>query len=136
MTRSAAGARRLRPHHVTIRVPWHDGGSTGGVCSRPLDNTSCLILSRIGVGRRGDVEVRCAGQRLGELGRADRPPLEAKKTVINFVVTCNAFERRFTEFLGRAGDILRFAALGTTERGSSGTPFRVDYLKASGAIGF
>ena len=68
--------------------------------------------------------------------RRDLPPLEAKKTVFNFVATYNAFERRFAEFLDRAGDVLRFAALGTTEQGSSGTSFRVDYLKASGAIGF
>ena len=29
----AAEARRLPSHHVTIRVPLHDGGWTGGVCS-------------------------------------------------------------------------------------------------------
>ena len=70
----SAGTRRLPPHHVTIRVPWHDGGWTGSVCSRPLDNTSCLILPRIGADRRDDVEARCAGQRLDELDRADLPP--------------------------------------------------------------
>ena len=68
--------------------------------------------------------------------RRNLPPLEAKKTVFNFVATYNDFERSFAEFLDRAGDVLRFAALGTTEQGSSGTSFRVDYLKASGAIGF
>ena len=68
--------------------------------------------------------------------RRNLPPLEAKKTVFNFVATYNDFERSFAEFLDCAGDILRFAALGTTEQGSSGTSFRVDYLKASGAIGF
>ena len=52
------------------------------------------------------------------------------------MATYNDFERSFAEFLDRAGDVLRFAALGTTEQGSSGTSFRVDYLKASGAIGF
>ena len=70
----AAGARRLPPHHATIRVPWHDGGWTGIVCARPLDNTSCLILPRIGASRRDDVEARCKGQRLDELDRADLPP--------------------------------------------------------------
>ena len=50
MTSFAAGARRLPSHHVTVRVPWHDGGWTGSVCARPLDNTSCLILPRIGEG--------------------------------------------------------------------------------------
>ena len=74
MTSLAADARRLPLHHVTIRVPWHDGGWTGSVCSRPLDNTSCLILPRIGEGRRDDVESRCRGQRLDELDRADLPP--------------------------------------------------------------
>ena len=68
--------------------------------------------------------------------RRNLPPLEAKKTVFNFVATYNDFERSFAEFLHRASDVLRFAALGTTEQGSSGTSFRVDYLKASGAIGF
>jgi type III restriction enzyme len=33
-------------------------------------------------------------------------------------------------------DVLQFASLGTTEQGESGTQFRVDYLKPSGAIGF
>jgi type III restriction enzyme len=65
------------------------------------------------------------------------PPLVAKKTVFNYVATYNDFERRFAEFLDKkANDVLRFAALGTTEQGESGTQFRVDYLKPSGAIGF
>ena len=68
--------------------------------------------------------------------RRNLPPLEAEKTVFNFVATYNDFERRFAEFLDNAGDVLRFAALGTTEQGASGTSFRVDYLKPSGAIGF
>ena len=46
------------------------------------------------------------------------------------------FERNFAEFLDRAEDVSRFAALGTTEQGNSGTSFRIDYLKPSGAIGF
>ncbi len=68
------GARRLPPHHVTIRVPWHDGGWAGTVCAQPLANSSCLILPRIGAGRRDEVETRCAGQRLDQLDRADLPP--------------------------------------------------------------
>ena len=68
--------------------------------------------------------------------RRNLPPLEVKKTVFNYVATYNDFERRFAEFLNRARDVRRFAALGTTEQGNSGTSFRVDYLKASGAIGF
>ena len=73
--------------------------------------------------------------------RRNLPPLVVKETVFNYVATYNDFERRFAEFLARAsvahgGDVLRFASLGTTEQGESGTQFRVDYLKTSGAIGF
>ncbi|MBM3495260.1 MAG: hypothetical protein FJX72_13200 [Armatimonadetes bacterium] len=68
--------------------------------------------------------------------RRNLPPLSAAKTVFNYVATFNAFERRFAEFLDGAPDVLRFASLGTTEQGDSGTQFRVDYLKPSGAIGF
>ncbi len=68
--------------------------------------------------------------------RRNLPLLAAKKTIFNFVATYNNFERSFAEFLDRAEDISRFAALGTTEQGNSGTSFRIDYLKPSGAIGF
>ena len=68
--------------------------------------------------------------------RRNLPPLVAKRTVFNYVATYNDFERRFAAFLDKASDVLRFAALGTTEQGESGTQFRVDYLKPSGAIGF
>ncbi|MEW5992857.1 MAG: DEAD/DEAH box helicase family protein [Candidatus Zixiibacteriota bacterium] len=69
--------------------------------------------------------------------RRNLPPLVAKKTVFNYVATYNDFERRFAEFLdNKAADVLRFAALGTTEQGESGSQFRVDYLKPTGAIGF
>jgi hypothetical protein len=68
------GARRLPTHHITIRVPWHDSGWAGSVCVRPLENTSCLILPRIGEGKRDEIELRCAGRRLDELSADDLPP--------------------------------------------------------------
>lgn len=66
----------------------------------------------------------------------DPGPLVCKRTVFNYVATYNKFERRFAEFLDQAPDVRRFSSLGTTEQGESGTQFRVDYLKPSGAIGF
>jgi len=63
-------------------------------------------------------------------------PLVAKKTIFNYVATYNGFERQFAKFLDQAADVSRFAALGTTEQGESGSQFRVDYLKPTGAIGF
>ncbi len=79
MTSFATGVRRLPPHHVTIRVPWHDAGWTGTVCARPLDNSSCFVLPRIGEGRRDDVEARCANRRLDQLDRADLPPCVSER---------------------------------------------------------
>ncbi len=63
-------------------------------------------------------------------------PLECTKTVFNYVATYNNFERSFAEFLDEANDVVRFAALGTTEQGNSCTQFKVDYLKDEGAVGF
>ena len=68
--------------------------------------------------------------------RRNLPPLEAVKTIFNYVATYNDFERSFAEFLDSVSDVSRFAALGTTEQGNSATTFRIDYLKRSGAIGF
>jgi type III restriction enzyme len=68
--------------------------------------------------------------------RRNLPPLTAKRTVFNYVATYNDFEREFAQLLDDAKDVLRFASLGTTDQGDSGTAFRVDYLKPSGAIGF
>jgi hypothetical protein len=95
----SAGARRLPLHHVTIRVPWHDGGWTGSVCARPLDNTSCLILPRVGEGRRDEVEARCAAQRLDDLDRADLPPCVGER--VSFMASfalARTMTHPYTEF--------------------------------------
>jgi type III restriction enzyme len=67
--------------------------------------------------------------------RRNLPLLSCNKTIFNLVATYNDFEKDFAQFLESATDIARFAALGTTEQ-ESGTCFRVDYLKPSGATGF
>jgi hypothetical protein len=69
-----SGARRLPAHHITIRVTLHDGGWAGTVCASPQENTSCLILLRIGEEKRDDVEVKSSGKRLDELETANLPP--------------------------------------------------------------
>jgi len=74
VSKLAAGARQLPLQHITIRVPWHDSGWAGTVCSKPQDNTSCLILPRIGDGRRDAEEANCACQRLDQLKTSYLPP--------------------------------------------------------------
>jgi len=67
--------------------------------------------------------------------RRNLPPLTCNRTIFNFVATYNDFEKEFAQFLDDADDIVRFAALGTTEQDTA-TQFRIDYLKPSGATGF
>lgn len=52
------------------------------------------------------------------------------------MATYNDFERQFAKFLDAAEDVRRFSALAATEQGAAGVLLHVDYLKASGAIGF
>ena len=97
MSAISAGARRLPLHHVTIRVPWHDRGWNGTVCARPLDNSSCLILPRIGEGRRDEVDARC--RRLDELDRAELPPCVGERVsfMAPFALT-RTMTHPYTEF--------------------------------------
>lgn len=68
-----AGSRKLPWQHVTIRVPWHDGGWNGRVCTTPSANTSCLVLSRIAAGKRDDQNEH-AGQLFEQLAASVMPP--------------------------------------------------------------
>ncbi len=68
------GARQLPLHHITIRVPWHDGGWKGTVCNKPCSNTSCLVLPRIAEGRSDEKEESHAGQSIELMDVTDYPP--------------------------------------------------------------
>ena len=67
------GARQLSRQHVTIRVPWHDSGWTGRVCSAPSANTSCLALSRIAAYKRADEDL-FRNRAFVDLARSELPP--------------------------------------------------------------
>ena len=67
------GARQLSRQHVTIRVPWHDSGWTGRVCTSPSANTSCLALSRIAANKRAD-EGSFRNRAFVDLGASELPP--------------------------------------------------------------
>ena len=91
------------------------------------------------VAEKRAIEFEDAGFKLSDTQpftwRRNLPPLTCAKTIFNYVATYNDFEKAFAAFLEKCPDILRFASLGTTEQ-ESGTRFKVDYLKLSGAIGF
>lgn len=53
--------------HLSIRVPWHDGGWTGSVCHRPTANTSCLKLKAIAPNKDDQAEEVIRGRSFAEL---------------------------------------------------------------------
>lgn len=67
------GSKRLPWQQVTIRVPWHDSGWTGRVCSAPSANTACLALSRIAAAKRDDQDEQ-AGRLFDEMPVQLLPP--------------------------------------------------------------
>jgi hypothetical protein len=70
--------RRLPSAHLSIRVPWHDSSWDGTICARPLDNSACLALRRVGQQRDDAFEVAVAGRRMDELDPAARLPCVAE----------------------------------------------------------
>lgn len=48
--------------HLTVRVPWHDNGWKGCVCSDPSHNNSCLRLKNILENRNEDFEFKHNGE--------------------------------------------------------------------------
>jgi len=69
LTKTAAYLLR----HLSIRVPWHDSGWDGRVCSSPADNMSCLVLKGIGPKRDDVVETKHCGKSLEVIPESERP---------------------------------------------------------------
>ena len=64
---------KLPLRHLSVRVPWHDKGWDGSVCTHPADNTSCLRLSRINDSRDDNVELATAEQKIDALEQEKWP---------------------------------------------------------------
>lgn len=65
--------------HISIRVPWHDTGWDGLVCSNPSLNGSCINLKRISEERDDDAEEAVAGQSLADLPQEQWPCCVAER---------------------------------------------------------
>ena len=48
--------------HISVRVPWHDNGWNGAVCTQPVCNSSCLKLTNIYENRNDKVEAEICGK--------------------------------------------------------------------------
>ena len=75
----ASESRQLPYKHLSFRVPWHDTGWEGTVCRAPLDNGSCIRLTRIAELRDDARETELAGKPWSELADADLPPCAAER---------------------------------------------------------
>lgn len=60
--------------HVSIRVPWHDGGWNGTVCGQPRRNTACLKLVNIAESKVEADEELIKGQSLHGMDPSRFPP--------------------------------------------------------------
>ncbi|MTV50510.1 AAA family ATPase [Heliobacillus mobilis] len=60
--------------HLSVRVPWHDGGWNGTVCTHPQENTSCLRLKRISEEKDDAQELAVAGKSIADLPNEQWPP--------------------------------------------------------------
>ncbi len=67
-------ARQLPLRHISLRVPWHDGGWNGTVCHKPSQNSSCLILPHVRESREDKEEDALAGVAWQTLPQAQWPP--------------------------------------------------------------
>lgn len=68
------GARTLAAQHLSIRVPWHDTGWNGTICTAPSQNAACLALTRIREARDDQAEDALRSRPIDELPGAYRPP--------------------------------------------------------------
>jgi hypothetical protein len=53
--------------HLSVRVPWHDSGWNGSVCSDPLSNASCILLENVSEQRDDAYELNHAGRPFDDL---------------------------------------------------------------------
>ncbi len=65
--------------HISIRVPWHDTGWDGRVCSAPRLNGACLKLKGIAQKRNDAAEEAVAGQSIKDLPQEQWPSCVAER---------------------------------------------------------
>ncbi len=77
--------------HLSVRVPWHDDGWNGKVCSCPSENGSCMFLPRINITKNPDEEEKISGQWMHELKHSQLPPCVGEK--VHFMSPHNIYKK-------------------------------------------
>lgn len=70
---------RFPLRHLSIRVPWHDNGWKGCVCTEPSKNTACLRLENICRNRNDTMEEKMAGKAIESIPQSEWPPCVAER---------------------------------------------------------
>ncbi len=66
------------PHHLTMRVAWHDAQWDGTVCRQPSSNPYCVALERIRAARLDKKEDKLASEHWADLDQGQLPPCIAE----------------------------------------------------------
>jgi hypothetical protein len=72
----------LRLRHLSIRVPWHDGGWNGTFCSNPKGNASCLALAEIRELKDEVRETELAGRSIEPMAQKQWPACIGERATI------------------------------------------------------
>lgn len=65
--------------HLSVRVPWHDRGWDGTICTDPAGNLYCQALTNISETKNADAEMLLAGKHVADLDPKDWPPCIAER---------------------------------------------------------
>src|SRR6266542_1024118 len=95
---------KLPLRHLSLRVPWHDSGWTGGICKSPGKNAACLILPRIREERKLEAEEPLAGKLISELPQNQWPPCVSER--VTFMAPF-ALTHKATQPYSRTSDLHR-----------------------------
>jgi hypothetical protein len=77
--------------HLSVRVPWHDAGWNGKICSKPRENASCMFLPRINEGKNVQAEEELAETWIHELHQDQLPPCVSEK--VHFMSPHNIYKK-------------------------------------------
>jgi ATP-dependent exoDNAse (exonuclease V) alpha subunit len=78
MSELVADKSHVPLRHISLRVPWHDNGWNGCICSDPQANAACLALPNIQLERDDDSEIENCAKSIEELDEEKWPACMAE----------------------------------------------------------
>jgi hypothetical protein len=111
--------------HVSIRVPWHDNGWNGTICTNPRHNTACLKLTNIAAKKNEFYEEEIAERSLKGMDSSQFPPCVAERATFMADFALDRFhEHPYTESSPKTHAHFRPTRLHYPAYGAAALPFR------------